>query len=205
MSDAAERVSPEELSDRIADVAAEVATWSDIDPRDWGRGDLDGAVEVWDRLDRLMTDLAIIRRDHALTLAHRVNNEQKAYTRDGPVMIHRDVPRNERWDGHRVLGELAEHLVNVDGEFVDAVPVEVLRAVLPACVQGQTSSRWKITELRKVLPQPEVFREVDYGDAVIARGPTSARVRNSRPPDVPVPDSVHPQQDAQDVDNAAIT
>lgn len=184
MSDEArDTVSPEELSDRIADVAAEVATWSDIDPRDWGRGDLDGAVEVWDRLDRLMIDLAILRRDHALTLARRVDNEQKAYTRDGPVMIHRDVPRNERWDGHRVLGELAEHLVNVDGELIDAVPVEVLRAVLPACVQGQTSSRWKITELRKVLEQPEAFREVDYGDAVIARGPVPSRVRNSRPPD----------------------
>jgi hypothetical protein len=175
-------VTPQELSDRIAAVMVEVTSWS-ADPREWGRSDLDGAVEVWDRLDRLMTDLAVLRRDHAVVLGRRVDNEQTAFTRDGRVTVHRDVPRNERWDGHRVLGELAEPLVDTTtGEVVDAVAVDVLRAVIPACVQGQTSSRWKITELRKVMQQPEAFREVDYGDAVIARGPLPLRVRNARPP-----------------------
>ena len=186
-------MTPQELSDRIAAVMVEVASWS-ADPRDWGRSDLDGAVEVWDRLDRLMTDLAVLRRDHAVVLGRRVNDEQTAFTRDGRVTIHRDVPRNERWDGHAVIGELAESLINKEtGEVVDAVDVETLRAVIPACVQGQTSSRWKITELRKVMQQPEAFREVDYGDAVIARGPLSARVRYARPPaepaEEPAPDT----------------
>ena len=175
-------MTPQELSDRIAAVLVEVAQWT-IDPRDWGRSDLDGAVEVWDRLDRLMTDLAVLRRDHAVVLARRIDNEAKAYTRDGSIVIHRDIPRNERWDGHRVIGELAAPLVDTTtGEMVQAVPIDVLRDVLPACGQGATSSKWKITALRKVLQNPEDFREVDYGDAVIARGPLPSRVRNTKPP-----------------------
>jgi hypothetical protein len=198
-------VTPQELSDRIAGVLVEVAQWS-ADPRDWGRPDLDGAVEVWDRIDRLMTDLAILRRDHSVTLARRINNEQTAYTRDGSITIHRDVPRNERWDGHRVLGELAIPLVDATtGEMVEAVPVDIARAVIPACVEGQTSSRWKVTELRKIGLQPETFREVDYGDAVVARGPLPSRVRHARPPVEPTPDDGSPQLDAQDVDKGAIT
>ena len=182
-------MTPQELSDRIADVMVEVATWT-ADPRDWGRSDLDGAVEVWDRLDRLMTDLAVLRRDHAVVLGRRVDDQQTAFTRDGRVTIHRDVPRTERWDGHGLLGELASTLVDTaSGEIVDAVPVDVLRAVVPACGQGATSSKWKISELRKVLQQPEAFREVDYGDAVIARGPIPSRVRNARPPAVQEPDT----------------
>jgi hypothetical protein len=177
-------MTPQELSDRIADVMVEVTTWT-ADPRDWGRSDLDGAVEVWDRLDRLMTDLAVLRRDHAVVLARRVDNEQTAYTRDGRITIHRAVPSTERWEGHELLGELAETLVDTTtGERVPAVELNVLRAVIPACGQGQTSSRWKVTELRKVMENPERYREVDYGDAVIARGPIPSRVRNARPPAV---------------------
>jgi hypothetical protein len=172
------------MSDAIAEVAGVVAYWGETtDPRDWGRDDLDAAIEVWSRLDRLITDLGILRRDHAIVLGRRVDNEQSATTRDGRVTIHRDLPRTERWDGHRVLGELAAPLIDTaTGEVVNAVDVEVLRRVVPACVQGQTSSRWKISELRKVLPQPEQFREVVYGDAVVARGPLSGPVRNARPP-----------------------
>lgn len=177
-------MTPQELSDRIAGVMVEVASWT-ADPRDWGRSDLDGAVEVWDRLDRLMTDLAVLRRDHAVVLGRRVDDQQTAFTRDGRVTIHRDVPRTERWDGHELLGELASPLIDGDtGEVLDAVPVDVLRAVVPACVQGQTSSRWKITELRKVVQNPERYREVDYGDALVARGPLPSRVRNAKPPPV---------------------
>lgn len=179
---------PNELSDRIAAVLTEVSLWS-TDPREWGRSDLDGAAEVWSRLDRLITDLTILRRDHAVVLARRIDDQQTLYTRDGAITVHRDVPRTERWDGHRLLGELAERIVDVNGEIHEAVPVDVLRSVVPACVQGQTSSRWKVTELRKVLDQPEQYREVDYGDAVIARGPLPSRVRHARPPDVhEVPD-----------------
>jgi hypothetical protein len=176
-------VTPQELSDRIATLLAEVASWQ-ADPRGWGRDDLDGAIEVWDRLDRLITDLTIIRRDHAVTLAHRISDEHTGTTRSGPVTVHRDTPRSERWDGHGLLGELAEQMITADGEIVDAVPVDVLRDVVPACAQGQTSSKWKVTELRKVLPKPEDFREVEYGIAIVARGPVPGRLRNLRPPAV---------------------
>jgi len=178
-------VTPQELSDRIAAVMVEVATWM-VDPSEWGRDDLDTAIEVWNRLDRLMIDLAVLRRDHARVLARRVDNEQTVITRDGSVTIHRDVPRNEKWDGHRVLGELAAPLIDADtGEVVEAVDVEVLRRVIPACVQGQTSSRWKITELRKEMQNPEHLRSVEYGDAVIARGPMPGQVKHARPPKDP--------------------
>lgn len=194
-------MTPQELSDRIADVLLEVAAWT-ADPRDWGRPDLDGAVEVWDRLDRLITDLTILRRDHAVVLARRIDNEQTAFTRDGRIVIHRDTPRTERWDGHSLLGELADRIVDVNGEIHEAIDVDVARAVIPACVQGQTSSRWKVTELRKVVQNPEQFREVDYGDAVVARGPTPGRARNRRPPKLQP--SIHVSDDepvGKDVDS----
>lgn len=193
-------MTPREFSDRIDAVLTEVASWT-TDPREWGRPDLDGAGEVWDRLDRLITDLTILRRDHAVVLAHRIDDQQTLYTRDGTVIVHRDVPRTERWDGHAVLGALGDEMVSRDGEIVDAIPVDVARAVLPACVQGQTSSRWKITELRKVLDAPESFREVDYGDAVIARGPLPSRVRHARPPAVHEAATVDPQENGYPVDN----
>lgn len=193
-------MTPNELSDRIAAVRVEVASWT-TDPRDWGRPDLDGSGEVWDRLDRLIVDLTILRRDHAVVLARRVGDQATLYTRDGSVTVHRDVPRTERWDGHELLGKLAVRLISPDGEIVEAVPVDVARAVIPACVQGQTSSRWKITELRKVLDDPESFREVDYGDAVIARGPLPSRVRNAKPPPEPAMSTDHPQLDVQTGDN----
>jgi len=176
-------MTPQEMSDAIAEVAAIVIYWSETtDPAEWGRDDLDTAVEVWDRLDRLMTDLAILRRAHGIVLARRIDNERTAITRDGPTTIHRDLPRTERWDGHRVIAELAVELVDTDtGEVVQAVDVDVLRRVLPACGEGQTSSKWKISELRKEI-QADQYREVTYGDAVIARGPLAAQVRNTRPP-----------------------
>lgn len=179
-------MTPQELSDRIAAVLLEVTTWT-ADPRDWGRADLDGAGEVWDRLDRLIIDLTILRRDHAVVLAHRIDDQQTLYTRDGAVTVHRDLPRSEKWDGHGVIGELADPMVTKDGDIIDAVPVDVLRDVLPACGPGATSSKWKVTALRQVLPSADEYREVTYGDAIIARGPIPSQVRHAKPPVSPQP------------------
>lgn len=186
-------MTPHELSDRIAATQAEVATWT-VNPAEWGREELDAAVEVWDRLDRLMTDLSILRREHAVELARRVDDERTSITRDGPVTVHRDIQRAERWDGHAVLGELAAPLIDiVNGELVDAITVEVLRTVLPAVGTGQTSSKWKISGLRKAMQNPERFRQVEYGTAVVVRGPQPSQTRNARPSTEP-PSPPYPQQ-----------
>ena len=179
-------MTPQELSDRIAAVLLE-GDDMDRDPRDWGRADLDVAGEVWDRLDRLIIDLTILRRDHAVVLAHRIDDQQTLYTRDGFVTVHRDLPRSEKWDGHGVIGELADPMVTKDGDIIDAVPVDVLRDVLPACGPGATSSKWKVTALRQVLPSADEYREVTYGDTIIARGPIPSQVRHAKPPVSPQP------------------
>jgi hypothetical protein len=175
-------VTPEEMSARLTSILDEV-TMMTTDPRDWGRADLQGAVAVWDRLDRLIDTLTVLRRDHAFVLARRLPDQYTAATIHGAVTVHRNPTKNDLWDGHGLIGDLAETVINADGERIEAVPVDTLRSVLPACGQGATSSKWKITEVRKVLPDEVVAarHSVEWGDTLIARGPLYVS-RNSRPP-----------------------
>jgi hypothetical protein len=158
------------------------------DPRDWDRDQIDAAVEVWERLDSIIASLALLRRDHGLVLARRLPDEYTAPTRRGAVTVHRNVSTSETWDGHEVIGALATEVIDANGERISAIPVDVARAVIPSCKQGQTSSKWKITELRKVVDDADRYRHVVYGDATIGRGPLPAPLRNRRPQPEPAPD-----------------
>ena len=141
----------------------------DIDA-DWDRDDIDDAVKLWDRLDKLITNAMIVRRDHGVILARRIPDEHT--TGDG-ITVHRTVESHHEWDGHAVLGALAKPLVDTGtGEMVEAIPLTDARDVIPACGQGATSSKWKITELRKRL-DPTPFHKVEYGSSIIARGPNT--------------------------------
>ena len=176
-------MTPHEMSDALDRIEVAINALT-TDPRDWGRTELDGAVEVWARFNRLIDSLMILRRDHAVVLARRIPDQYTATTRQGAETIHRTVPKNEAWDGHRLLGELAVPLVSLpDGDIIDAIPVDVARAVIPACEQGRTSSKWKVTEVRKRIPDAEKrLRKVTYGDAVVAPGPVPYQARRSRAP-----------------------
>lgn len=166
----------------MADVLDQIQTAVDAltaDPRDWDREQIDDAIGVWDRLDRLATSAQILRRDHAVVLARRLPDEYTA----GPVTVHRTVEKTEAWDGHAVIADIASPVINADGERIDAVPVEILRDVLPACGQGAVSSKWKRTSLDRIDPEiAKQRRTVTYGDNLIARGPLAyqARRRASR-------------------------
>jgi hypothetical protein len=171
------------MSDRIDTARVEATAWT-TDPRDWGRDELDDAVEVWNRLNGLIGDLTILRRDHALVLARRLDDEHTAVTRDGRVTVHRTTPRSEQWDGSDVIDELSVPMVDPDGDIIPAIPADIVRAVVPACQQGSTSSKWKITELRKIVDNPERFRRIEYGETTIAAGPLPVALRRTaRPPD----------------------
>ena len=192
-------MTPTEMADAIAAARTEVATWTS-DPRDWGRADMDRAAEVWDRLDRLITDLTILRRDHGLVLARRVDDEFTALTRDGLLTVHRAVETSDQWDGDGVIDDMSEPLADANGEIVDAIRSDVLRDVLPACEPGATSSRWKVTAIRKRYPTVEkTRRRVVYGDAVIARGGKRSSQRHRKP----IQGDISPGFGGQPVDSVA--
>jgi hypothetical protein len=144
---------------------------------EWGRDDVDAATEAWDRIDRLITNLGILRRDLAIALARRTDDEHTAVTAGGLVTVHRRVETSEQWDGAGVLMALAEEVIDRDGELIGAIRLDVAQRVLPACGPGQTSSKWKLSELRQVIPKADEYRKVQRGAALIARGPQSAALR----------------------------
>jgi hypothetical protein len=176
-----QKIGPEELSEALSVILTEVNSWL---LASWDREQTDVAVEAWDRMDRLIGSLMIVRRDLGVLLARRLPDEYTTRTRDDDVTVHRTIPKTEKWNGHGVITDLAQPMVDADGEKVDAVPARVLRQVLPACGEGQVSSKWKIGELRKHL-QAELYRTVEWGDPLLARGPLAYQARNTKPPDEP--------------------
>ncbi len=177
--DRADHLAPNvNLAKILQQVAAIDASVNELDvDADWARQDIDYAVELWDRLDKLITNAMIVRRDHGVILARRIPDE---YTTADGLTVHRTIETHHEWDGHAVLGALAQPLVNIDtGEMVEAIPLADARDVIPACGQGATSSKWKITELRKRL-DPTPFHKVEYGSSIIARGPNTY-TRNKTP------------------------
>jgi hypothetical protein len=172
------------MSARLDAIVDEIGMMT-TDPREWGREDLQGAVAVWDRLDRLIGELSVLRRDHAIVLANRLPDQYTAATAHGAVTVHRNPLKTEAWDGHGVLADLAAPMIDGNGERLEAVPVSILRDVLPAVAQGATSSRWKVNELRKINPGiVESRRTVTWGDVLIARGPLPYAARRTVAPDI---------------------
>ena len=173
-------MTPQELNQRLTAVEADTATWA-THPGEWHREDVDDALEVWDRLDRLIDSLMALRHDYAHTLARRLPDQYTGDTHNGRVTVHRTVDARHRWDGHGLVEALSRSLIDPDtGEVTRAIPTEVAAAVIPACGQGQTSSKWKISEVRKHV-QADDFHKVTYGDALIARGPLAYQARNTKP------------------------
>ena len=88
-------------------------------------------------------------------------------TKFGPVHIRRGSAKQE-WRGYELVGKLGTPLVvQSSGEFVEAVPVEVLRDVVAGCGSPElTSSKWSTTGLERWMPDEwRRFRTVhDAGD-----------------------------------------
>lgn len=166
---------------RLDGVAELVDDWQI--PNDWGRDDVDTAVAVWDRLDHLIATLSVLRREHGITVARRIPDEYTAPTRHGLVTVHTQTEKTETWDGHAVLGDLSEEVIDANGERIQAIPLDVARDVIPACGPGAVSSKWKVTRLRATRPEVEQrHHTVTWGDTLIARGVRyNARPRTEKP------------------------
>jgi hypothetical protein len=205
-------MTPQEMADKLDEISVRLSMLT-TDPREWGRGDVDASVEVWHRLDRLITDLSILRRDHGIVLGHRIPDEFTALTRDGTITVHRQTETSHQWDGDGVITDLSTPMIDTEtGELTAAIPADVLRKVLPACGPGATSSKWNVTALRQVVPKSEGTRhKVVYGETLIGRGGLRAKNRKPRKPaptesSQPVEDVVpHPVDSAHtgdaDLDN----
>jgi hypothetical protein len=119
--------------------------------------------------------------------------------------VHRTLPKTEKWDGAGVLHALSQTMIDSNGEMVAAIPYDTARAVIPACGDGQTSSKWKMGELRKAIPNAREFREVEWGEAQIARG--QQWQPNTKPPvtESPTESPADPQEapvDPQEANNS---
>jgi len=156
-----------ELAAAVDAVETEVNKW---EAPVWGRDDVNAAVALWDSLDRLIGNLMILRRDHAIVLARRIPDQYTAPVGNGTVTVHRNLPKTEKWNGAGVLLALSQTMIDSNGEMVAAIPYDTARKVIPACGDGQTSSKWKMGELRKAIPNATEFRDVEWGEAQIARG-----------------------------------
>lgn len=156
----------------------EAATWlrmletslandlAQLDPDDWD--DVDNTIDAWDTLDRIRAMIAVHVRDLSTRAAKLLPTaEYDAAT----GTYHKTTPRTEKWDGFGVVGALGEPFIDADtGELVRAVPVDVLREVLPACGPGATSSKWKRRALAAHM-DVERYSTVEWGTPVVVRGP----------------------------------
>jgi hypothetical protein len=120
-------------------------------------------------LDNLSVVVGQMAAD-ALDAMHQLGRLE-ASTDLGPVHIGKGYAKDE-WRGYELLGVLAERVVHPDtGEVVEAVPVEVLRDVIPACSDPEhTSSKWKATALKARGINVRQFREQHDAPDVIRRG-----------------------------------
>jgi hypothetical protein len=132
--------------------------------------DRDDLIAAWDRLEQIHRELGVIVRDYATRAGDMLDGGEYIHPAIGPV--HAAQTKSERWRGYHLVDRLARPLVDTDtGEIVPAVSVRVLRDVLPACGgEDQTSSRWRTTGLRGLVDVDQ-YRTVEYGPAMIRRGP----------------------------------
>jgi hypothetical protein len=147
----------------LADVLADLETMEHPD-------DLDALIDVWDALDIAHRVLGVIARDYSTAIADRLDGQEYTHQRVGP--LHPEQSRREQWRGHDLIAVLAQPVADTDtGQVIDAVPVDTLRAVLPACATDrETSSRWKVSGLRDRGVDVDRYRAVEYGTPVLRRG-----------------------------------
>jgi len=131
-------------------------------------------IRAWRHGEEALRSLAVVvgqmRWDATDALAQL--GEDQLGTDLGPVHMGWRPGRQE-WRGYELLDRLGMKVIDpMTGEMVDAVPVDVLRDVLPACSKPETtSSRWSTTGLDRWLPDDwQVFRNQHDGQRVITIG-----------------------------------
>lgn len=132
---------PHEHSDDVRDLSRALAHIADHGPLP----ELD-AVALWLDLDAVRATFAKILD----LLEYEAIEATLAHGTDGVAVTDRGVGRisgyrrGNQYEGHAIAGALCRRLVDPDtGEVIAAVPVDVLRAVVPGCAAPHlTSSRW---------------------------------------------------------------
>lgn len=134
-------------------------------------------IMLWQDLAAVRADLEIVYRDvendatEALVERLRETGEPALETPLGVVHVGTSRP-GDRWEGHKLLAALARHVADPStGEMIRAVPLDVLRDVVPGCASDNlTSSRWRITSLRSYV-DPYNYVERGAPVPVIRAGP----------------------------------
>lgn len=137
---------PLDVNEALATIALATVTLDKREPCDPTE-----RIERWQAAKAVLDDLAtIVGQMEAEGVEAMIQlGRETLETSLGPVHTTPGYAREE-WDGHALLGTLSTKLVNREtGEVLDAVPTSVLYDVLPAVTEGSTSSKWKISGLRK--------------------------------------------------------
>lgn len=133
---------------------------------------IDLAVVCDDVVDALITTRNSLRHDATIAL-HELGKayDELYHSRLGRqvVLRRRRRVRNEAWDGYDLCNAIARDVVSTTtGEHHRAVPVDVLRRVLPACSTPKaTSSKWLASGLRGLVNVEHYHRaDVSYDDSI---------------------------------------
>ena len=138
----------------------------------------DDLIDLWiwakHAVDRLAVAVRAIGAEAAVTVADlnaaRGRGPREEYVTATGNVVHL-APGSSRteWQGYAFVNVLADPLVDPEtGEVVRAVPVDVLRRVVPGCgAPHLTSSKWNISAIppgivaqyRRTEPVPDVIRE----------------------------------------------
>ena len=129
-------------------------------------------IERWQAADAVLTELKTVVSQmggDAVNAMVELGREAME-TSLGPVHTAPGYGREE-WDGSALLGTLAVPRVDTTtGEVEDVIPVSVLRDVLPAVGPGATSSKWKVSGLRKHGIRVDSYRRSEPAPMVIRNG-----------------------------------
>lgn len=122
----------------------------------------------WARLRCLHRELGVLVDEYCHDLGAQLADTE--YVRkdgyrlsDGTVIVHHQSS-TERWQGRKLLRSLSTDMIEpTTGEAMPAVPLATLVEVLPAVdTDDATSSRWKLSGLRNLDIDPEVYRSRDW-------------------------------------------
>ena len=153
----------------ISKLAHEIAMSDDVmSPHD--------RVDLWlvahGVVDELRTTERALHHDASVAL-HELGKayDELYHSRLGRQVVMRKRRRvtNEQWHGYDLINAIARDVISTTtGEHHRAVPIDVLRRVVPACAtQSSTSSKWNKTGLRGLV-NVEHYHSADvrYDDAL---------------------------------------
>ena len=151
---------PAAIIEWAANTSDDIGRLSADSPADYPTDDL---AHMWHRLDELRDALTVWVRDVAIELGDRIAADPEPFHTPATGGLYAERRTTSKWDGYKVLRTLADTFVDPDtGVKVDAIPVDVLEVVLPACKPGQTSSKWNATAVGEYVALGQV-REVVEG------------------------------------------